>query len=76
MPTSYPRILVTRTPRVDDMMQRGRAQLGVREDYPASALLVDLAESGLKATGDGLLIRRATGHVITSDMVAAALDED
>ena len=76
MPTPYPRILVTRTPHVDDMMRRGRAQLGVRDDYPASALLVDLAENGLKATGDELLIRRATGQAITPDMVAAALDED
>jgi len=76
MPTKYSRILVTRTPRVDEIMRRGRAQLGVRDDYPASALLVDLAESGLKTTDDGLLIRRATGHAITSDMVTAALDED
>ena len=76
MPTSYPRILVTRTPHVDDMMRRGRAQLGVRDNYPASALLVDLAENGLKTTGDELLIRRATGKAITSEMVAAVLDED
>ena len=44
MPTTYSRILITRTPRVDDLMRRGRARLGVRSDYPASALLVDLAE--------------------------------
>jgi len=76
MPTTHPRILITKTPRVDDLLRRGRAQLGVRSDYPASALLVDLAENGLKAAGDELLIRRATGIAITSEMVAVALDED
>jgi hypothetical protein len=75
MPTVYPRILVTRTPRVDDLMMKGRAKLG-RSNCPASTVLVELAECGLKAAGDELLIRRATGHVITPDMVAAALDED
>ena len=76
MPTAYPRILITRTPHVDDLIKRGRTQLGVRDDYPASALFVELAESGLRNTSDELLLRRATGQSITPDMVAAALDDD
>ncbi|MFT4235083.1 MAG: hypothetical protein QM607_08820 [Microbacterium sp.] len=46
------------------------------DDYPDSALLVDLAERGLPANTDGLLVRRASGRVITEEMVQAALDED
>ncbi|ACZ29164.1 hypothetical protein Xcel_0123 [Xylanimonas cellulosilytica DSM 15894] len=76
MPTKHPRILVTRTPHVDDVMERGRRRLGVDVDYPASAILVELAERGLAGDEEGLLIRRATGRTITSEMVAAALDED
>lgn len=57
-------------------MAQGRRMLAVGDSYPDSALLVDLAERGLRASEPGLLIRRASGRTITDEMVATALDED
>jgi hypothetical protein len=76
MPTAHRRVLVTCTPEVVEIMAAGRQALGVGDGYPDSALLVALAERGLRTAGPGLMIRRASGRPITPEMVDAALDDD
>ena len=76
MPTTYPRTQVTKTPRVERILQQGRQQW---PDQPDSAILVALAEKGaaLPRRSDGLLMLPSTpGRVVTNEMVTEWLADD
>jgi len=61
-------------PRHRYVVQEVAERAAIRRN--ASVPLTDPAENGFKATSDELLIRRATGQAITSDMVTAPLDDN
>ena len=80
MPTSFPRTLIPRTPKVERIIDVGRRRW---PDKPVAAILVDLAEERVAELQsvdadpmELLLVFPATGHTITNEMVQAALVDD
>ena len=69
---------MTRTPEVEKLIARGRHVLDVDISYPASAVLVELAKRGARddTKSGSLLVRPATGKVITAEAVVEALLDD
>ena len=74
MPTTYPRVLITRTPKVDQIIAAGQARWPGR---PASAVMVALASEALAARprSDFLLDFDSPGP-LTDEMIEAALNDD
>jgi hypothetical protein len=74
MPTSYPRVLVTRTPQVDRILAAGQARWPGR---PASATLVALAGEAVTAqTRSSHLMTIESPGPLTDEQIQAALDDD
>ena len=74
MPTTYPRVLITRTPQVDQIIAAGRARWPGR---PASAIMVALASEALvMRPRSDLLLEFASPSTLTDEMIEAALNDD
>ena len=74
MPTTYPRVLITRTPQVDQIIAAGRARWPGR---PASAIMVALASEALvMRPRSDLLLEFASPGTLTDEMIEAALNDD
>ncbi|MCL2781185.1 MAG: hypothetical protein FWD74_06810 [Actinomycetia bacterium] len=74
MPTSYPRVLITRTPEVDQIIAAGQARWPGRA---ASATLVALASEAVAARPRrDFLLEFSSPDPLTEEMIEAALDED
>ena len=74
MSTSYPRTVVTRTPRVERILAAGRERWPGRTD---GAVLVALAEEAVdKPSRHTHLVTFDVPGVVTAAMVAEALDDE
>jgi hypothetical protein len=76
MPTTYPRIQTTRTPRVDRIIAAGRERW---PGEPPGEILVRLAERALSEERPSSRLVQfdiTGGSVLTAEMVAALLDAD
>ena len=74
MPTTYPRVLITRTPEVEQIIAAGQARWPGR---PASATLVALAREGiLTRPRSSFLVGFSSPAPLTHEMIEAALDDD
>ena len=74
MPTSFPRVLITRTPQVDQMLLTAERQWPGR---PTSQLLVNLAERGMdEPPRSSQLSRFPGGRRISTEEVDGLLDDE
>ncbi|MCL2802561.1 MAG: hypothetical protein FWD29_01195 [Micrococcales bacterium] len=74
MPTKHPRVLVTRTPEVDQIIAAGQARWPGR---PASATLVALAGEAVAARPrSSFLISFESPGELTDEIIEAALEDD
>ena len=74
MPTSYPRVLITRTPEVDRVIAAGQTRWPGR---PASATLVALAsEAAAASPRSSFLLSFDSPGPLTDDVIEAALNDD
>ena len=74
MPTSYPRVLITRTPEVERVIAAGQARWPGR---PASATLVALASEAVAASPrSSFLASFESPGPLTDDVIEAALNDD
>lgn len=74
MPTTYPRVLITRTPEVDQIIAAGRARWPGRA---ASATLVALAGEAVAARPrSDFLLHFSSPEPLTDETIQAALDDD
>jgi len=74
MPTTYPRVLITRTPAVERVIAAGQARWPGR---PASATLVALAtEAVATRPRSSFLLRFESPGPLTDDIIEAALNDD
>ena len=74
MPTRYPRVLITRTPHVDQIIAAGRAKWPGR---PASAIMVALASEAVTARPrSSFLVDFDSPGPLTDEMIEAALNDD
>ena len=75
MPTTRPRISVTKDPALADALARGRALLGV--DTPEATILHDLAVHGARLLGEEQGRRdRAVADLADHDWLDSMLDSD
>ena len=73
MPTAYPRMLITRTPEVEQIIAAGKRRWPGR---PASAVIVALAKEAAAAQPRSSLLATVNAPgPLTEDIIAAALDE-
>ena len=73
MPTHYPRVLITRTPAVDQLIAAGQVRWPGR---PASATLVALAQEGATARPrSSHLLSFEAPTPLTDEVLEAALDD-
>jgi len=74
MPTTYPRVLITRTPEVERIIAAGQARWPGR---PASATLVALAgEAAAAGRRSDLLMTFDSPGPLTDEVLEAALHDD
>jgi len=74
MPTTYPRVLITRTPEVERVIAAGRARWPGR---PASATLVALAsEAAATSPRSSFLVSFDSSGPLTDDVIEAALNDE
>jgi hypothetical protein len=80
MPTSFPYTLITRTPKVERIIDAGRRRW---PEKPVAAILVDLAEErvpDLQSVDTDpmelLLVFPTTGHTVTNEMIQTARADD
>ncbi|MCL2593915.1 MAG: hypothetical protein FWD83_00100 [Promicromonosporaceae bacterium] len=74
MPTTLPRVLITRTPQVEQILAAGRARWPER---PASATLVALASEAVAARPrSDYLPAFESPQPLTAEILQAALDEN
>ena len=74
MPTTYPRIMVTRKPNVDRIIAAGKATWPTE---PSGAILVRLAEQALDIPPrSASVVQFSGGRRITADEVADLLDDE
>ena len=73
MPTSYPRVLITRTPEVDQIIAAGQARWPGR---PVSATLVALAKEAVAAQPrSSFLLNFRSPSPLTDETIQAALND-
>ena len=74
MPTAYQRVLITRTPEVEQIIAAGQARWPGR---PASATLVALAREAVAARPrSSYLTGFRSPAPLTDEVIAAALDDE
>ena len=74
MPTTYPRIMVTRKPNVDRIIAAGQARW---PNEPPGAVLVRLAEQALDSPPRSAgLVQFSGGRRVTTSEVADLLDDE
>jgi len=74
VPTTYPRVLITRTPEVEQILAAGQARWPGR---PASATLVALASEATAARPrSSFLLSFESPGPLTDEIIQAALNDD
>jgi len=74
MPTTYPRVLITRTPEVERVIAAGQTRWPGR---PASATLIALASEAVASRPrSSFLVSFESPGRLTDDIIEAALNDD